>query len=70
MVASGIGALVLLVIASLSVYAMRSFAAMGNYTILDARNRTKSCKALLKMNDGGVSRGLYIAFSPLSRNTD
>lgn len=37
--AVGVGSLVLLVVTLLSVYAMRSFASIGNYTALDARNR-------------------------------
>lgn len=39
-VAVGIGSLVLLVVTFLSIHALRSFAAMGNYISLDARNRT------------------------------
>jgi len=38
-VAVGIGSLVLLVVTALSMYAMRSFIAMGNYASLDAKNR-------------------------------
>jgi hypothetical protein len=45
---------------------------MGDGTIacLGTRIQTISCEAVLKMRDGDVSRGLYIAFSPFSHNTD
>lgn len=39
MVALGIGGIVLAVVAVLSVYALRSFTAMGNYAELEAQNR-------------------------------
>lgn len=38
-VAAGVGSLVLMVVAMLSVYALRSFGTMGNHAILDAQNR-------------------------------
>jgi hypothetical protein len=38
-VATGMGMVVLLIIGVLSVHALRSFVAMGNYASLDARNR-------------------------------
>ncbi len=38
-VALGIGSLVLLVVTAMSVYALRSFVAMGNYASLDTKNR-------------------------------
>lgn len=38
-VAVGVGSLVLMVVTMLSVYALRSFGAMGNHAILDAQNR-------------------------------
>lgn len=37
--AVGVGSLVLVIVGTLTVYALRSFAAMGNYASLDARNR-------------------------------
>ena len=40
LVASAIGALVLAVVAVLSVYALRSFTAIGNYADLEAKSRT------------------------------
>jgi len=38
-VAAGVGSLILVIIGYLSLYAMRSFASVGNYGILNARNR-------------------------------